>query len=142
MDSTIITALAAVLGSLVGGSATVATTWVTQRTHSKRELLAHRDPKKRETLYGEFISECSERAIDSFERTLDKPETLLSITSYSIASGFVPRTRCCGRRNKLLRLIMEQYFASNLSLEEMRELVRKGGKLIHSDHLPRLAVPS
>ena len=34
---------------------------------------------KRETLYGEFINECSNRVMDSLERNLDKPETLLSI---------------------------------------------------------------
>ena len=39
MDTAIVTAMAGVLGSLVGGSASVATTWVTQRARSKRELL-------------------------------------------------------------------------------------------------------
>ncbi len=39
MDPAIVSAMAAVLGSLVGGSATVATAWITQRTLSKRELL-------------------------------------------------------------------------------------------------------
>jgi hypothetical protein len=76
MDSTIVTAMAGVLGSLVGGSATVATTWITQRTLSKRELMAAAI-RTRETLYGEFIRACSKLVIDSFERTLDKPETLL-----------------------------------------------------------------
>ena len=42
MDATIVSAMAGVLGSLVGGSATVATAWITQRTLSKRELLARR----------------------------------------------------------------------------------------------------
>ena len=39
MDPGIVSAMAAVLGSLVGGAATFATAWVTQRTLSKRELL-------------------------------------------------------------------------------------------------------
>ena len=39
MDATIVRALSGVLGSLVGGSATVATTWMTQKTLSKRELI-------------------------------------------------------------------------------------------------------
>jgi hypothetical protein len=57
MDATIVSAMAAVLGSLVGGSA--------------MEIRA------RETLYGEFIRECSKLVIDSFTRTLDKPDPLL-----------------------------------------------------------------
>ena len=54
MDSTIVIALAGVLGSLVGGAATAATTWVSARTHGKRELVSA-EMKKREALYGEFI---------------------------------------------------------------------------------------
>ena len=124
MDSTIVSAMAAVLGSLVGGSATVATTWVTQRTLSKRELLRV-DIRRRETLYGEFISECSARVIDSFERTLEKPETLLH------AYALLNRIRLCAsdavlaQADATLRSITEQYFSPNLSVEEMGKLVRK-----------------
>jgi hypothetical protein len=127
VDSTIITAMAGVLGSLVGGSVTVATTWVTQRTLSKRELL-RADIRKRETLYAEFISECSKRVVDSFQRTLDNSEHLLSM--YELLN----RIRLCGsdtivrEADQVLKLITEQYFSSNLSLEEMRALIRQGGK--------------
>src|SRR6516162_6301248 len=76
MDPTIVGATAAVLGSLVGGSATVATAWITQRTLSKRELIGA-EIRSRETLYGEFIRACSKLVVDSFERTWDKPEALL-----------------------------------------------------------------
>ena len=125
MDSSIITAMAGVLGSLVGGSVTVATTWVTQRTLSKRELL-RTETRRREKLYGEFISECSKRVIDSFERTLDKPENLLSM--YELLN----RIRLCSsdtilhEAEQVLKLITEQYFSSNLSLEEIRALVQTG----------------
>jgi hypothetical protein len=128
MDNSIITAMAGILGSLVGGSATVATTWVTQRTLGKRELLGA-DIRRRETLYGEFISECSKRVIDSFERTLDKSENLLPM--YELLN----RIRLCAsdtivqEAERVLKLITEQYFSSNLSLEEMRELIRKGGNV-------------
>ena len=124
MDNAIISAMSGVLGSLVGGSATVATTWVTQRTQGKRELV-RAEIKRREALYGEFISECSARIIDSFERTLEKPETLLH------AYALLNRIRLCASDAVLaqgeatLRFITEQYFSPNLSVDEMRKLVRK-----------------
>jgi len=124
MDTALITAMAGVLGSLVGGSATVAATWVTQRTLSKRELL-RADIRRREALYGEFISECSTRIIDSFERALEKPETLLH------AYALLNRIRLCASDAVLteaeatLHFITEQYFSPNLSVDEMRKLVRK-----------------
>jgi hypothetical protein len=78
MDTTILSAMAGVFGSLVGGSATVATAWITQRTLNRRRLVAA-EIRNRQNLYGEFINECSARALDSFENTLDKSERLLSI---------------------------------------------------------------
>jgi hypothetical protein len=125
MDTTIITAMAGVFDSLVGGSATVAATWVTQRTVSKRELI-RTEIRRREALYGEFISECSARILEAFERTLEKPETLLHV--YELLN----RIRLCAsdavlaQAEATLRFIAEQYFSPNLTVEEMRKLVRTG----------------
>lgn len=127
MDTTIVSGMAGVFGSLVGGSATVATAWITQRTLNRRELLAA-ETSKRESLYGEFINECSARALDAFENTLDKTERLLSI--YALLN----RIRICASdavfhaAERALASIAEQYCAPNLSLDEMRALVRAGPK--------------
>jgi hypothetical protein len=135
MDTTILSGMAGVLGSLVGGSATVATSWISQRTLNRRELLAS-ESSKREGLYGEFINECSARALDSFENTLDKSERLLSI--YALLN----RIRICAsdavlhEAEQALASIAEQYFSPNLSLEQMRALVRNGAK---ADPLRRFA---
>ena len=125
MDPAIISAMAAVFGSFVGGSATVATAWVTQRTLSKRELLGAQI-RARETLYGEFIRECSKLVVDAFTHTLDKPEKLVPV--YEILN----RIRLCAsdavlaEAERILATITEQYFSPNLSIEEMRALVRSG----------------
>jgi ribosomal 50S subunit-associated protein YjgA (DUF615 family) len=127
MDTTILSGMAGVLGSLVGGSATVATAWLTQRTLNRRELLVA-ESGKRENIYGQFINECSARAVDSFENTLDKSERLLSI--YALLN----RIRICAsdavlhEAEQALASITEQYFSPNLSLEQMRALVRDGAK--------------
>ena len=78
MDSAIGSAMAGVLGSLVGGSAAVGTAWVTQKTVSQRELIQE-EMRKRETLCGEFIAECAKLLVDAFTHTLDKPDTLLPL---------------------------------------------------------------
>ena len=49
MDTTIVSALAGIVGSLCGGSASGATAWVTHKTRAKREVL-RADFNKRETL--------------------------------------------------------------------------------------------
>ena len=78
MDTALISAMSAVMGSLVGGSASVATTWMAQKTMSKREL-AREELRKREALYGEFIGECAKLFMDACTHKLEKPETLLSV---------------------------------------------------------------
>ena len=123
MEAATLAAMAGVLGSLVGGSATVATAWLTQSTQSKRELI-HREMRKRETLYGEFIAECAKLLVDSFTHTLDAPEKLLPL--YAL----VNRIRLCASQpvlaeaEHLLTRITEQYFSRNLTLEEVRDLAR------------------
>ena len=125
MDTTIVSTLAGIVGSLCGGSASVATAWVTQKTQNKRERIRS-EVKKREALYGEFINECSKRVMDSFERNLDKPQTLLSV--YALLN----RIRLCAsdavltQAVELVKLIMEQYFAPNVSIEEFHERVHNG----------------
>ena len=126
MDPAIVSAMTAVLGSLVGGSATIATAWITQRTLSKRELLGA-EIRTRQTLYGEFIRECSKLVVDSFTHTLDKPETLLPV--YEV----VNRIRLCAsdavlaEAELMLKRITEQYHSPNLSIEEIRMLVQSHG---------------
>ena len=119
MDATIVSAMAAVLGSLVGGSATVATAWVTQRTLSKRELIGA-EIRKREMLYGEFISASSKLVVDSFERTLDKPEKLLSVYELLNRIRLSASDAVLAEAEQILKRITEQYFSPNLSVEELR----------------------
>ena len=127
MDNTIVTALTGLVGSLLGGSASVATAWVTQRTSSKRQEF-HAELTRREALYGQFINECSAHALHSFEESLDKSEKLLSI--YALLN----RIRLCASDGVLnaaegaLAAIGEQYFKPKLSTDELRALLREGAK--------------
>lgn len=125
MDTAIVSALAGIFGSLSGGSASVATTWLAQNRRSKREARLA-EVAKREALYGEFINECSTRVMDSLERNLDKPETLLSI--YALLN----RIRLCAsdavltQALELVKFILEQYFSPNVSIEEFHVRAHTG----------------
>ena len=125
MDASIISALAAVAGSLTGGLATFATAWVTQRTHSKRELI-RAEIRQRETLYGEFICECSRLFMDSLVHTLDKPEAMLPVYALLNRIRVSASDPVLAEAGKILKRLAEQYFSPNLSLEELRALVESG----------------
>lgn len=123
MDPSLISAMSAVLGSLVGGSATVATAWLTQSTASKRELV-QLGIRQRETLYGEFIAECSKLLIDSMAHSLDKPETLLNAYALLNRIRLSASPAVLREAEHLLRRITEQYFSENLSVEALRDYAR------------------
>lgn len=126
MDSAIISVMAGVLGSLVGGSAAVGTAWVTQKTVSQRELIQE-ETRKREVLYGEFIGECAKLLVHAFTHTLDKPDTLLPLYALINRIRLSASKPVLAEAEGLLRRITEQYFSRNLTLEEMLELTRSEG---------------
>ena len=123
MDVTWVGAMAGVLGSLVGGSASIATAWVTQRSQNVRELVRD-EMHKRETVYGEFVGECAKLLMDAFTHTLESPETLLR------AYALINRIRLCAspavldEAERLMVRITDQYFSNNLTVEELRRVAR------------------
>jgi hypothetical protein len=121
MDTNFITAMSGVLGSLVGGSATVATAWITQKTLTRRELNT-RDMRQREKLYGEFIAECARLLIDAFTHTLDDPEKLLALYALTNRIRLTASQPVLTEAEHLLSRIADQYMSRNLTVEEMRQL--------------------
>ena len=126
MDSAIVSATAAVLGSLVGGSATLATAWITQKTQGKRELI-QQEMRKREALYGEFIGECAKLLLDAFTHTLDKPDKMLPLYALINRVRLSASPPVLAEAEQLLGRITKQYFSRNLTLEEVRDLAVSEG---------------
>lgn len=125
MDASIISAMAAVLGSLTGGLATFATAWVTQRASTRRELI-RLEIRKREALYGKFISECSRLFVDSLVNKLDRPEAMLPVYALLNRIRVSASDAVLAEAEQLLKRITEQYFSPNLSVEDLHALVNAG----------------
>src|ERR1700750_2203806 len=83
MDSTVVTALAAELGSLVGATASIGTTWLSQRKQSIRAT-AEWKLRGRESLYKEYIMEASRFVRVAMVNSLDRPDQLVAL--YGILS--------------------------------------------------------
>ena len=126
MDNAIVSAMAGVLGSLVGASTTIATGWITQKTLNNRELL-RAEIDKRGMLYGDFISECSKLIVDAYGHTLERPETLMSAYALLNRIRLSASDAVLAQAEQLLVWITEQYFSPNLSMEEMHVLARSLG---------------
>jgi hypothetical protein len=119
MDSTLITALAAAGGSLVGAAATIATTWVTQRAQTHR---AGREGtlRQRETLYGEFITEASRLAVKAFSHSLERPDTFVKLYGILGRIRLFSSDAVLAASEACLRQIIDLYTKPNLSVEQVR----------------------
>ena len=122
MDASIVSALSAIVGSIVGLSASVATGWVAQRTMARRQSL-DAEIKKREALYGEFISECSKLAIDALDHSLDSPDKILSIYALENRIRLCASEAVVGAAAQGIQSIGNQYMKENLAPGELRQLV-------------------
>ena len=119
MEPSIITALAVAGGSIVGGAATVTTTWINQRTQTVREQTQAR-LRERERLYGEFITEASRLAVDAVSHSLESLEQLVIL--YGIlgrirlvsSEDVLAEAENCGRR------IVDLYARPNITVEQVR----------------------
>jgi len=122
MDPAALTALSAIFGSAVGGSATMATAWLTQRTQGRREHI-QAEIRKREQLYVEFIREGAKLTVEALDHHLESPARLSLL--YSILSRI--RLRCSEEvltaAETTVTQILERYFHPNLSPEELRQTV-------------------
>ena len=121
MDTSLIAAMSGVLSSLVGGSATVATAWITQKTLTRRELNV-RDMRQREKLYGDFIGECAKLLIDALTHALDDPEKLLALYALTNRIRLTASQPVLAEAEHLLSHITDQYFSRNLTVEELQQL--------------------
>lgn len=126
MEQSIVSALSAILGSIVGGSAMIATAWVTQKAQAKNKLVRV-EIRKRELLYDKFISECSKLAADSLER----PERL--IRAYAVLSRIrlTSSDAVVAAATQTIKRILEQYCEPSITFtrEELLELPNRDDPL-------------
>ena len=122
MDSTLVTATAAGLGSLVGAAASIATTWITQRTQSVR---AHAEwqHRERETLFKEFITEASRLAIDALMHSMEGPDSIMKLYGVLSCIRLVSGEEVVGQGEACCRRIIEQYGRPNLTADQVRAVV-------------------
>ncbi len=122
VDSTLVTAGAAALGSLVGATASLATTWL---THRAQIIRANSEWKlrEREALYKEFITEASRLTLDALTHSLQNPDQMMALygvlSRIRLMSGqeVVRQGEACCRR------IIELYGRPNLTTEQIRAAV-------------------
>jgi hypothetical protein len=122
LDTTLITATAAGMGSLVGAMASIATTWLSHRSQSQRAYSEWRQ-HEREALYKEFITEASSLAIDALMHSMDRPDPILKLYGILSRIRLVSEQEVVHQGEACCRRIIELYGEPNMSTDELRMAV-------------------
>ena len=123
MDSSIIAAFSAILGTAVGGLTSFLTTFVNQRYAMRRDILA-KDVANREQLYSEFLKEVDNLYFDSVNRTLDDTSQQASlITMYSLVGRIrmISSEAVLTSAEKVAEDIVESYKRPPMTFQEFQQ---------------------
>jgi hypothetical protein len=126
MDSAFVTATAAAFGSLVGATASITTTWITQRTQAIRAHAEWR-LRERDSLYKEFITEASRLAIDAVTHSLEGPDQIMALYAVLSRIRLVSGQEVVHQGEACCRRIIELYGQPNLTPDQLCEAVAAYG---------------
>ena len=119
MDTAWISAFSAVMGSLVGGFTSFATTYANQRSQYKRDFLS-KQFAQREALYSEFIIEAARLQIESLDRQMEKASALVTIYALHNRIRLNASEEVIRVADNTIKNIVESYKRPNMTAEEIR----------------------
>jgi hypothetical protein len=125
MDPATISAFAALGGALIGGLTSFTTTWLTQRTQSKAQQLAHK-VAMREALYKDFIEEASKLYADSLIHETSDVSELVQLYAMTSRMRIVSSTATVDTADKVARVIVNTYLTPNKTFPQLRDMVNSG----------------
>jgi hypothetical protein len=111
--------MAAALGSLVGTSASIATTWISQRAQSARANVEWK-LRERESLYKDFIMEASRLSADAMMNSLERPDQLVVLYGILSRIRLVSSDDVLGKATRCCRQIVERYKRPNMTPDQLR----------------------
>ena len=123
-QSSAITALGAVAGSIVGGLASFLTTYFTQRHQAHRDLIL-REAAHREELYSQFIKEAANVYVDSLDKTLESPALLLGVYSLVGRIRLVSNDTVLAAAEKVVDSIVDSYHRPPTAIDDVIRLARE-----------------
>ena len=125
MDTSVVTALAALGGAAIGGLTSVLASWLTQRAQARMAQLAHYQLRRQE-LYKEFIEQASTLYIHALQN--DKPDVSRLMALYAEISRMrvLSSARVIDSADQIVKRIVNAYLEPNKTVPELREMTNSG----------------
>ena len=120
MDTAILSATSALIGSLIGGMSTLAASWLTLRGRVRAQALVQ-EAAKREVLYAEFIIEASRRLTEAWSHHAESPEVVAGLYSAHQRMRLTSSDEVIRVADHVIRLVIQAYAAPDKTFDELRQ---------------------
>ena len=125
MDTSIITALAALTGAAVGGLTSGIANWLNQRSEVRAQWILH-EKSRRQILYRDFIEEASKCYIDALQHDKADIPGLIGVYAKLSAMRALSSKTVVQRAEDVARKILDTYLEPDKSFVELRQMVIDG----------------
>ena len=112
------TAIAALLGSLIGGLTSLGASWLSQYAHCRAQRRIA-DLSRRDELYRSFVEEASRAYIDAFEHSTANVSSLVNVYALISRMRMVSSPNIVESGESVARMIIATYLAPNRTLKDV-----------------------
>ncbi len=125
MDTSVITALAALVGAAIGSLTSVVASWLIQRAQAREQRLAHYQLRRQE-LYKEFIEQASNLYIHALQN--DKPDVsgLMGLYAQINRMRVLSSATVVDCADQLAKRIINAYLEPKKTVPELRQMANSG----------------
>ena len=123
MEPAVLSATAALVGSLVGGVSTFAAYWYSQRVQFRNQALMKRH-SEREALYAEFIIEAAKRFAEAWSHQAQSPEVAAGLFSAIERMRLTSSDAVIVAAEGVMFNILEAYAQPDKSFDDLRQSIQ------------------
>ena len=125
MDSSVITALAALAGAAVGGVMTVFASWLSQHAQARTQWLAFSQAQRQE-LYREFIEQSSKLYVHALQNSNADVVALMGLYAELSRMRIMSSAAVANSADRMLKKIVDTYLEPNKTFPELRQMTDTG----------------
>lgn len=122
MNPSLISALAALVGAVIGGLTSVLASWLTQHTQVKAEWLAH-DRARRQEVYKEFIEDASKCYVHALQHNEPDLAALGSLFAKIARIRIQSSAAVIKEADQIGRTIVDTYLSPDKRFDELRDML-------------------
>ena len=120
-----LSAVAALIGTFVGGVTSIATSWLGQQRQTREQRRAH-EKEELQALYKQFIQDASKLYVDALEHNTTEIPKLVDIYTTLNRMRVLSSPNVVAEADKALRAIVDTYDQENKTFSWIRQSISHG----------------